>query len=702
MNKFVTQFVTLGLTLCLSAISCTSSSPSGNTANAPSGPTNEKPQPSVGASDLIRSNYSDGEVIALCQENIKKTKAHLSALARIPSDQITVENTLLQFENITADFNDAVTPLTFMGYVSQDEKIRAEGVECESAVGQFYVEILTDRALYRALSDAHVHARNPNEQRLLQKTLEGFEQNGLQLSDADLSQLRILKGDLSNLETKFAANLNAEQTVLNLTAQQLAGVPDYFLQGLQTNTQGDFIVSVDESTYPLLMQNAQLTDTRKQIMTAYLQRAANTNTKLLSDAVELRARIAHLMGYKTWADYKIKGRMAKDAATVLDFLNNLKEKLAERNKQDLNKILKFKQETDPASMQLDQWDISYYSYQLKKRDYSIDNEKIREYFPTEVVINGLFEVYSELLGVRYEEVSGAKVWADDVKLYSIHNKSDNALIGYFYTDFYPRIGKYDHAAAFPLIGGRRVDARNERSAYSFPASAIVANLSKPIAGKPALLDFEDVDTIFHEFGHIMHQTLTRAPYVSLSGSAVSQDFVEAPSQMLENWLDNPKILSLVSGHFSDHSQKLPQDMLQKMLSAKDFNQGYGYTKQLLYALFDMALHTQDGPLDVNNIYLNLYRDVMGQEPLQNQSFPASFGHLMGGYDAGYYGYLWSEVYAADMFTQFPSDNLTNAQVGMRYRQTILEQGNMKEASELLRNFLGRDPNSDAFFKKLGL
>ena len=390
--------------------------------------------------------------------------------------------------------------------------------------------------------------------------------------------------------------------------------------------------------------------------------------------------------------------MANDSKTVLNFLNGLKTKLAARTQADFTKILKFKQESEPRSTKLNPWDISFYSYQLQKRDYNLDNEKIREYFPADTVISGLFQVYSKILGVRYVEITDAKNWAADVKLYAIHDSKTDQLISYFYTDFFPRAGKYDHAAAFPLISARELPDGK----YSLPVSSIVANLAPPMNGKPSLLSHDDVNTIFHEFGHIMHQTLSRAPYASLSGSSVAQDFVEAPSQVLENWVWNEDVLNTISGHYLNSSEKLPKELLTQMIAARKFNQAYGYTKQLLYALFDMTLHTQNEVLDINKTYLNLYKDIVGQKPLSGSQFPASFGHLMGGYDAGYYGYLWSEVYAQDMFTKFPENDLTNSVVGASYRKNILEPGNMKNASELLRNFLGREPNSDAFFKKLGL
>lgn len=652
------------------------------------------PQVQIVSKAAIRSDYAAGEVTQLCKASIDKLRQDLATIVAVPTEQRTLDNTLLALENATAELSDSTTPLTFMGYVSTNADVSAEGSQCETHVGQLNVEIFTRRDVYETL--VNMIPRNANEARLLQKTLEGFEQNGLKLSDEVLAQVRDLKGQLAAKETQFSTNLNNDKTTVLFAPEELEGLPADYLADLKKDANGNLIVNTKESDYPLVMKNAVRTETRKKMMLGYLSRGGDANTKLLAEAVQLRAQIAHVMGFKTWADYKTNGRMAQNGATVLDFLNGLKGKLAGRNLADMDRVLKFEKESNPAATSLDQWDVAYYSNQLQKRDYSLDTEKIREYFPADVVIAGLFQVYSKMLGVRYEEIMDAKVWSPDVHMYAIHDNSDDRLIGYFYTDFFPRSGKYDHAAAFPLISGRVL----ADGSYSLPVASIVANLSPPMNGKPSLLGHDDVETIFHEFGHIMHQTLTRAPYASLSGASVAQDFVEAPSQMLENWVWSPEILNSLSGHYLDHSQKLPADLLQKMIAARDFNQGYSYTKQLLYALFDMTLHTQDGPVDVNQTYLDLYRQVMGQEPLAGQQFPASFGHLMGGYDAGYYGYLWSEVYAQDMFTQFPSDNLANPEVGARYRTNILEKGNMLDALDLLRNFLGREPNSDAFFKKL--
>jgi thimet oligopeptidase len=351
---------------------------------------------------------------------------------------------------------------------------------------------------------------------------------------------------------------------------------------------------------------------------------------------------------------------------------------------------------DPNATELKAWDIRYFENQVKKVDYALDEETVRDYLPKDTVMAGLFEIYSTLLGVNFEEVKDGHVWGPEVKLYAIRDRETHFVIGYFYTDFVPREGKYGHAAAFPLLLGRATSAGN----YSTPVSAIVANFTPPANCRPSLLTHSELDTVFHEFGHIMHQTLTHAPYGFLSGSAVAQDFVEAPSQMLENWVWDPSILKRVSGHYSDSKQKMPDDMIAKIVASRDFNRGYFYSRQLSLGLTDMALHTAQGPVDVTQTCQRIHKDVMGFDAVAGSHFCAGFGHLMGGYDAGYYGYLWSEVFAVDMFTAFEKDGLLSSKTGGRYRDTILEQGNMLDAVDLLTEFLGRAPNNSAFLKKL--
>ncbi|MGZ3700333.1 MAG: M3 family metallopeptidase [Bdellovibrionota bacterium] len=658
------------------------------------------------AAHLIRYEFKKGELTSLCNASIQRTKEALAAIAQIPAGKATFDNAMLAFEKATADFSDDTTPLSFMKYVSTEEGIQKEGADCETAVGDYGVEITTDKKVYAVLKS--VTARNAAETRLAKQTLLGYEQNGMNLSDADLQKFRELNQALTKKQADYSNNLNLDKTHIEVTAEELAGLPQTFIDRQTKTADGKLSVNANEADYPVVMANASNEETRKKMMRAYLTRGGQANLDLLSDAVVLREQIAQLVlpsknsdgtpADQTWVTYRVRPKMVKTRKTIVDFLDGLTGKLAERNGEDFAQLLAFKKTIDPNATSLNAWDITYMSNQLKKQSFSVDEEEIRKYFPADVVIQGLFSVYSEMLGVDYKEVANAKVWADGVKLYEIRDHADSRLIGYFYTDFYPRpdTGKYDHAAAFPIYSGRMTAG----GYYSLPVSSIVANISPPVNGQAALLSHDDVETIFHEFGHIMHQTLTRAPYASLSGSNVEQDFVEAPSQMLENWVWQPEILKRLSGLPSDHNQHLPDDLLAKMIEARDFQQGAQYTKQLLYSTFDINIHSQSGPVDVNKTYADLYVQIMGQQPLEGQMFPASFGHLMGGYDAGYYGYLWSKVYAQDMFSVFKAAGLTTPEIGRRYRKTILEYGAMMDAIDLLPKFLGRAPSKDAFYSDL--
>ncbi len=650
---------------------------------------------------VIRYQYKKGELTSLCDQAIAKAKLQMDEVAKTGADPKTknFDSTMLKMEGDLADFNDTANPLTFMGYVSQDEALRKEAEACEKQMGQFFVDIFTRKDLYNAVKD--LKGRNPDENRLLSETLVGFEKNGLKLDDGTLAKVRELKQKLAAMETEFSANYNNDKSTVLFSSEELDGVSENFLTRLSKGDGGKYdgskyTVTTKHTDYTQVMQSAKNPETRRRMMFAYNNQAASANTKLFEQAIQLRQQIAALMGYKTWFEYRTSDRMAKNSKNVSDFLNGLKEKLKKRNQADLDKLLKFKKQMDPKATHLDAWDLTYMSYQLKKRDFDLDDEKIREYFPAQHVMKEMFVVYSKLLGVQFELVTNANVWAPDVYLYKIMDVKTRKLLGYFHTDFTPRAGKYGHAAAFSLLSGRMKGRE-----YSLPVSSIVANFNPPSNGKPSLLNHDEVETLFHEFGHIMHQTLTRAPYASMSGSGVKQDFVEAPSQMLENWIWQAPILNRLSGHYTDKNKKLPPDLLKKMIAAKDFNQGYFYTRQLMLGLFDFQVHTRPGAVDVTKAFDAIYEDTLNIKALEGGHFPASFTHMLGGYDAGYYGYLWSEVYAQDMFTRFDGRLLSSA-VGGDYRKYILEKGNMSDPLELVTKFLGRKPSQNAFFKRLGL
>ncbi|MCC6276833.1 MAG: Zn-dependent oligopeptidase [Oligoflexia bacterium] len=669
-----------------------------------SSPKNEPPassQPTSGGLTVIKYDYKSGEIEKICSSQMKHSDERLSQLVKISSHDKNFENTIAALDQIMADLSDETSGPVFMYSVSTSKSLRKEAEKCDSELSQYFVGVMSRKDLYDSIVQAEKNSKKqklkPEDKRLIEQVIKGFKENGVDLPDDKLAQVRTLKQKLATLETQFAANLNENTDYEEMGPSDIDGIPETVLARFQKLSGGKYKVTTKPTDYVQFMENAKNADARKRLQIKYENRAANKNTQLLTEAIELRRQIAGLLGFKSWADYRTANRMAGSASKVSSFLKSLKGKLAQRNKKDLAKLLAFKKSVEPGAKVVNPWDGTYLAYQLKKRDYTLDDEMIREYFPADQTVSAMFEVYSQILGVKFVEVKGADVWAPHVKLYEVRNKKDDSFVAHFFTDFVPREGKYGHAAAFTLRQGRIVNGK-----YQFPISSIVANFTAPSGDKPSMFSHNEVETLFHEFGHIMHQTLTQAKYATLSGSSVARDFVEAPSQMLENWVWDPSILKRLSGHYKDASKKLPDSLIKKMIAARDFNQGYFYTRQLLFGLFDYSLHTASGSLDPTALYKKLYKELTTIDPLEETHFPAGFGHLMGGYDAGYYGYLWSEVFAQDMFTRFESEGLLNAQVGMEYRKAILERGDSEPAGKLLAKFLGRAPNNQAFFKRLGI
>lgn len=655
------------------------------------------------AEALIPYDFKPGEMTKQCEELIAEAKKKLDDVVAIKKEDRTFANTVVAIENTLVDLDVKSTPAQFVAYVSTNKELRQESSKCEQMLSAFSVETSLRKDLYDAFNE---YVANNKEKiaklsavdaRLLEVMETDYRKSGFTLSKEDRDKLKEMQKKLSSLETEFSKNLVEEKSTLTLSEAELAGTPESFRSRLKKDDNGKFIVTAKYPDYSAVMRYADDADVRKRMLYLYYNRAGDKNTKLLQQAIALRHQIAQLLGYKTWADYRTDGRMAKNSENVRIFLQGLEDKLAKINEQDLMNLFMVKKQYDPKAEQLDLWDVGYCSTKLKREKYKIDDELVRQYFPAHRVIEGTFHIYSKLLGVTFEEIKDADVWHESVKLFKVVDAKTKEIVSYFYADLYPREGKYGHAAAFTLRPGRMVG-----DAYVKPISAIVANMEPPTQDKPSLLSHGNVETFFHEFGHIMHQTLTKAAYASLSGTSVSRDFVEAPSQMLENWVWNSEMLAIISGHYEDENKKLPEDLKQKLLKIKHYNAGINYTRQVFFATIDYKLHTSGKDVDVNALYHKLFKGIVGLDSAEDTKWLAGFGHLMGGYDAGYYGYMWSEVYAQDMFTKFAENGLLDPTTGMRYRKIILERGNLQDPQELIEEFLERKSNNKAFLEKLGL
>ncbi|MEQ1665811.1 MAG: M3 family metallopeptidase, partial [Bdellovibrionales bacterium] len=457
---------------------------------------------------LIRMDFKAGELKAACEANISALNLYLDTEIR----------NVFDLDRVLTNFKDTMLSLTFMAYVHKDKIVRGEGSACEENSNKALVSLFAKRKLFERVNATAT--QTTDEDRLKSEFKREFLKYGMNLNDADLSQFIKLKSELVKLESEFTKNLNEDTSYVLFSKSELAGASKDFISRLKKVRVVEhdkklikYKVTTKSTDYIEVLENVKVSKTREILNAKYENRVAKENTELLEKAVDLRHEIAKLLKYKNWADYKIEGRMAKDSDHVMNLLSDLRVRLRPRLEKDLQVLLQAKQKLeDPKASSLSPWDIRYFENQLKKSVYSVDTEVIREYFPKDQVMKGLFEVYSTLLHVHYDEVASAKVWAVGVKLYAIRENSTNDIIGYFYADLIPREGKYSHAAAFTLLNGRVL----ESGLYSQPVSAIVANFSPPTKDKPSLLTHDEVETLFHEFGHIMHQTITKAPYGSLS------------------------------------------------------------------------------------------------------------------------------------------------------------------------------------------
>jgi thimet oligopeptidase len=624
-----------------------------------------------------------------------------SAVA-VPDAERTFENTLLPLDDVADRLTTTYGRYAFMRQVTTDANVRAAAQACEEALDKYGIQLAFRDDVFAAVkaytARDEAASLQGEHRRYLEKTLRDFRRNGFDLPPDQRERVKRLKERLVELDIAFAHNIDAWDDAILVTREDLTGLPQSYVDGLRSvEEQGGrkYRVSLDYPDFFPFMDNAESEDLRRALQVKFFRKGGAENVAILEEAIGIRDELAGLLGYDSWAAYVTEERMAKSPETVRAFLDDLRAKVAPKLRADIDQLTAEKRAHtgDPEAV-LHLWDWRFYHNRLRKSRYAVDEFEVARYFPLEATLAGMFAVYERLFGVRFVPVERANAWHPDVKAYAVHDDGTGEARARIFMDLFPRPDKYGHAAAFSLVKGRR----RRDGPYQAPVSAIVANFTKPTATEPSLLRHSEVVMLFHEFGHIVHQTLTRADLVRFSGSAVQRDFVEAPSQMLEHWCWEPSVLAGFTRHV-DTGQPLPETLLQSMLAAKRFNSGVATARQLFFATLDMAYHDGGVP-DTTALVDDLHR-ITGFESPPDTYFQAGFGHLFG-YDAGYYGYLWSQVFADDMFTRFKHDGPLNEALGRRYRETILEPGGGEDGDVLVRRFLGREPTTDAFLRELGL
>lgn len=634
------------------------------------------------------------DVDAACDRAIAACDDAVRAIVAAPDGQRTFANTLGALEDATDQVAQAAGQYAFMAYVADDAALREAARRQEERIDKYFVELSFREDLYAAIRAyaARGEALAPEETRLLDHQLRDYRRNGFGLHAGERARVRALSDELVSLGVAFQKNINEWDDGIVVPREALDGLPDAFIQSLRTEeADGEtrYRVSLDYPEYFPFMGKARSAELRRELFAKEQVKGGAANVDVLERALAARREMATLLGYDSWAAYALEVCMAGERERVAAFLADLRAKLAVKAEADL--ALMAAVNGGPVHI----WDWRYCHDQLLQTRHAVDEFEVAQYFPLDACLDGLFAVCQRLLGVRFEPRPDAPAWHEDVRAFDVVEAAGGEPFARFYMDLFPRPDTFGHAAAFTLRSGRLLPD----GSYQTPVSAIVANFTKPSADAPSLLRHSEVETLFHEFGHVLHQTLTRAAHARFSGTSTERDFVEAPSQMLEHWVWDREVLAGFTRHHRT-GDPLPDALLEAMLGAKTLSSGVTTLRQLYFAQLDQALHAPGFAGDSTALTRELH-DVTSFPYTPGTHFQSGWGHLFG-YDARYYGYLWSHVFGDDMFTRFERAGLLNADLGAEYRRTVLERGGSVDGDQLVRDFLGREPNADAFLRGLGL
>jgi thimet oligopeptidase len=673
------------------------------------------PVPAIPAG-LPDFNFSPDGMDKTVDAAAAKLDASLAGIVSLRPEDRTFANTVAAMDAAYADFSDAVTPLTFMKDVSSKKDVREKADALNKKIQDHLIGLAAREDIYRAVKDyaAKGEALDGPRTKLLADMLRDFKRNGLELAPEKRARLTEIQRKLVELQNGFDNNLTSQKEKLEVLREQLEGAPEDFVKNLEASPNGAdrALVTLDYPTYEAFMNTVKNPALRQRLEFVFNNQAAEKNTRILEEALPLRHELAGLLGYPSYAHYAIDGRMAKAPEPVLAFLNRIRDLVAPKAVSEQKDLLELKRMDLPKAEKLYNWDLpgevgaqlGYYLEQQKKSKFDLDPEEVREYFPVDRVVEQTMELYQELFGVKFREIPIGKeapseaAWHPEVRLFEVRDAATGQRLAHFYLDLYPRDNKYGHMAEFGVLGGRRL----ADGSYREPAAAMVGNFTKPTAEKPGLMSFGEVETFFHEFGHVMHATLTRAEFAGQAGTSVARDFVEAPSQMLENFVTQPEVLNRLSGHYKDQTKKLPKELLDKMIAAGKVGQAIGTLRLIALSALDLAYHSSPVPADTTALLEKVFVETGYLAPTPGTHFQARWGHIMGGYEAGYYGYLWSRVFAQDIFSRFEKEGVLNPAVGADYRRTILEKGGSEDEEQLLMQFLGRKSDEAAFLRSLGL
>jgi thimet oligopeptidase len=624
---------------------------------------------------------SAAQVDAACKTLLDQAKADEQRLQALPPSASTA--LLDEFDAMTQRYEDVAGPLGLLASVHTDKQVRDAADTCDLNYQAFVSAFQQNARIYALLKQ--VQTADDIDARMLHDQLDAFEDSGVALSADKQERARAVTNEITRLAQEFERRVREDPTRVAFTATELTGVPKEAWKSAKRDSKGRYLLGVDYPTYDAVMQGAKRGATRERMWRAFQNHGGKDNLTTLQQLGQLRREYAQLFGVDSFADFVMRRRMAQREADVQKFLGSVKDTVAAREVADLALLREAKArdlKKTVAATTLNRWDVQYYTQRERRARFNFDQDEFRSYFPPQASVDFVFRVATRLFGVQFESAP-QPLWHAEAQSFNVRDIASQKVLGTLFVDLYPRDGKYGHAAVWSF---RSSSTKVQR----LPAAGLVVNFNRKG------LSIDELETLLHEFGHAMHALLSNTRYASQGGTSVQRDFVEAPSQMLEDWVYDPQVLALFK-EVCPSCKPAPDDLVARATKARDFAKGILFARQHLYASYDLALYTKDAPEPMAT-----WARMEGATPLghvKGTMFPAGFSHVATNYAAGYYGYLWSLVIAEDLRTAFAEDKLS-ANVGARYRAEVLSQGGQVAPAEMLRRFLGRPTNSDAFFKSL--
>jgi thimet oligopeptidase len=683
----------------------TAPSPSSPTANVtnpmpPNSTSNDHAQPgSVGSAtsgpfDPVAVGLTPAGVTKLCDDHLKSGQAlldQIKALKGGAADALTYASTIGKFDDAMAEVSNAQSFPYLMGVAHPDKAVRDAAKLCEPKVDVLLTGLYLDPDLAAVIKAyaAKGEKLEGEKARLLAETLRDFRRNGLDLPPEKQELLRKYNAEITDIGQKFEANIGASTYTISVDPKSLEGLPPDFV-AKHSVKDGKVEISTD---YPDFFPFVTYSKDRAAALDLYIKftnRGGEENVKLLERLLKLRSDKAKLLGYPTWADYAIEPRMAKSAKTVRAFLERVREAVKAPAKIEFAEMMKEHVALGgKATDKLPPVERYFLEDRVRQKKYNFDSKELANYFEIGAVKKGLLDITAKMYGLEYKEVPPS-AWHPDVTAYDVY--SGGKVIGKFYLDLYPRADKFKHAAMFSIRQAKRLPD----GTYTLPMAALECNFPRPSANanEPALMKHDEVVTFFHEFGHVLHHILTQSDLATYSGSNTVRDFVEAPSQMFEEWAWSRDVLDLFAKHYKT-GEKIPDALFTSMQKSRTFGRAMGTQRQLFLALLDQEYHTREPGYDTTKVVEEVQSKTDQFVFVKGTHFQSSFGHLVG-YDAGYYSYQWALSLSRDVLTRFKKEGMLNAATAKAWRDEVLAKGGGVDERSMIAKFLGREPNDDAY------